>query len=151
MYTNDFDREFYSSGLTVREYDIILSFEDEYHIEKAIGELLDNLGFRITDKGYKYLVYIIHEKVRSNSSSTEMTYWYKMCAEEFSVSRKSVENGIVNTIKSAGKSGKLRKMNEFFNGEYVICEGISNSLFINTIAYKFSVEYKYRKTICFKA
>ncbi len=150
MDTKDFDKEFYDTTLTVRERDLILCFEDDYHVEKAVTDMLDAFGFRITDKGYKYLVRILNKTIKCGETDLEMTRRYKKCAEDFSVSRKSVENGIVNAIKTAGKTGKLGKMNDLFNGEYVVCDGISNSLFIDTISFRFAIEYKYKRTIYFR-
>ena len=150
MLTENFDKEFYNGNLSVREFDVILSFNDDCHTEKAAMDFLDSLGFRVTDNGYKYLVHIIKECVKSDSLSQNLVYWYDVCAVEFDTSRKSVETGIANAIKTAGKSGRLRKMNEIFNCEYVVCDSISNSMFISAITRRFCVSRKYEREIRFK-
>ncbi len=154
MSTNEFDKEFYNTVLTVKEKDfnpdnVAFRPEDAYHIEKAVIDLLEVLGFRICDKGFRYLAYIISENVKCSDKEMSMTYWYKRCANKFSVTSTSVEAGISNAIKTASKSSKLRKLNSIFGCEYVICDGISNSMLIAAISTRFALQFRYIGSISF--
>ncbi len=151
MYSDVFDNTFYNGVLSLREFDVVLSFVDDYHIAKSIMDFLDSLGFRITDKGYKFLVHIITESIKSDELSPSLNRWYEICAEKFSVSLKSVESGITNAIKTAGKSGKLEKLNEIFACGHVVFGNISNAMFINIVSKRFGIAHKYKQELCFKA
>lgn len=151
MSDDDFDKKFYNGTILLDEFDVTLSFKDDYQIEKATFDFLDTLGFRITDAGYKYLTYIIKESMKLDKLDISMKFYYECCSQHYGVTPKSVETAIGNAIKTAGKTGKLSKMNEIFGVELVDSDSISNGMFISAVCGRFNMNKRYDREIKFQA
>ncbi len=135
----------FGPDLILNELDLVMNFSDPYHIESSILTLLTYLGFRQNDLGYKYSIFIISECVINMEVPSVLKLQYQKCAVTFNVTAASVEQNIKNAIKEAQKNGKLKRLNDLFEGEFIGTGNVGNSHLITCLCQRLIICRKYKK------
>jgi hypothetical protein len=127
----------------------VMDPQDGYSIEKTITELLDSLGFRATDSGYKYLISIICKCIETLAVPDKVKPLYEECAAKYGTNRKNVDVSIAKAIRNAGATGRLEAYNDLFLCKSVINGAISNALFITHLSRRFILAGIYGREVTF--
>ena len=102
----------------MKEFDLLLSFADEYSIELSVINFLDTLGFDAKDDGYTYLRHIFSYYLKEKTIPTMLSVVYVCCSDKYKTSVKAVEQAIIAAIKKAVKKGKFKSINYIFNMKF---------------------------------
>jgi hypothetical protein len=135
---------------TLEEYDYVLTFNNAYDIEKSVSSFLDLLGFRILDKGYRYLTQIFIGSLSSMKIASAVKDMYSDCSKVFDTNHKCVETGIAGAIKNAIQSGRFSKINNIVSTDFVANDHVSNGMFITYVCTKFMMHKRHNQPLCFK-
>ncbi|MCL2234409.1 MAG: sporulation initiation factor Spo0A C-terminal domain-containing protein [Firmicutes bacterium] len=130
-----------------KEFDLLLSFSDEYNIEMSVINFLDTLGFDANNDGYSYLRFILSTHLKEKEIPMMLKVIYERCAMNYSTTVKAVEQAIITSMKKAVKKGSFSRINTVFNMKFFFEERPTNAKFLFFVLERFIIARKHNRSV----